>query len=758
MAKGPKLPGAPVGDIDPNMMRPEILAQIQKYQQEQLATKKDISAALKGSITPVAHGTEAIKEVSAKQNPTDVGDMLKEQKQTNTHLASLIKVTQTSIENNNEVFGRLDRTMNSLLDAMSEQTRDARRIVPTGTGDGPQQIGNVQAPPTSTPSSGGGFNPLDLLGGGGKDKPPKVEAPKGKPSKFKRAGKGILGAVLGGLGAMGLYAALGGSDGEDNGTGEALVGGAGAVAGGAVGAFGDKIKNALGFGEKTETPKVEAPKVEPKIEVPKAEEPRYKFNEKTGRFHDTMSGPGGGKMISNEEAKGLGLEKNAASDAAKNVTKKSGVEAAKDVAKKGGPAAVKEAVAKLGPKFAKELIKAVPFVGALAGLAFAISRASEGDFKGAAAEAVGGAASVFAGPGTAISVATDVGLLVRDAYKSIYDVFPDDDPLVGERLEEVQSAAMEYVSSLLPGSSKNEEEQSKTTASGEKAPPANPIAKALGVDSRGLHDAGEGEIMPTVELSSARSMQKSAESTGTGTKVEENYNSGATSKKVGPFGSTFLGSLLTREGGDTESMMGTSMKTVGTTEKDAETGETKEKVETKLNDFYGTRKSGGFFGSDKYTIHMGGEEIDLEKGQWMAVQKLVGDNKIEEAVNLIKKVQERQKPQYDPVSGKQLTEMEVQKKSYMEDFGIKPKNEPAPLDQIQASMNGRFDKLQEAPTPDQTKNSAPIIVNNGGDVVNNVINNSASGGGNSGGGGGGPSKTPSPFDGQIFGRPWAYTP
>jgi hypothetical protein len=102
--------------------------------------------------------------------------------------------------------------------------------------------------------------------------------------------------------------------------------------------------------------------------------------------------------------------------------------------------------------------------------------------------------------------------------------------------------------------------------------------------------------------------------------------------------------------------------------------------------------------------------------------------------------------------------MEVQKKSYMEDFGIKPKNEPAPLDQIQASMNGRFDKLQEAPTPDQTKNSAPIIVNNGGDVVNNVINNSASAGGNSGGGGGSPSKIPSPFDGQLFGRPWAYTP
>jgi len=196
-----------------------------------------------------------------------------------------------------------------------------------------------------------------------------------------------------------------------------------------------------------------------------------------------MKGVGGGEMISDAKAKELKLEKpsvtakagegSAAADAIKAVEKGG----AKEAVEKGGSSAVKEAVAKLGPKFAKGLVKAIPFVGALAGLAFAISRASEGDFKGAAAEAVSGGASIFAGPGTAASVAIDVGLLTRDVYKAVHGKFPDDDPEFSqEKMTEVKTAVTDYVSSLLPQTEekKKEEENNKTITPGSAPSPPSP--------------------------------------------------------------------------------------------------------------------------------------------------------------------------------------------------------------------------------------------------------------------------------------------
>ena len=62
----------------------------------------------------------------------------------------------------------------------------------------------------------------------------------------------------------------------------------------------------------------------------------------------------------------------------------------------------------------KSLMKKIPGVGLLAGIGFGISRAMQGDVKGAFGEIASGAASLIPGVGTAVSTAIDAGLIARD--------------------------------------------------------------------------------------------------------------------------------------------------------------------------------------------------------------------------------------------------------------------------------------------------------------------------------------------------------
>ena len=74
-----------------------------------------------------------------------------------------------------------------------------------------------------------------------------------------------------------------------------------------------------------------------------------------------------------------------------------------------------KAVAKVGAKaLGKGLLKKIPFVGPGAGLLFAGQRLMAGDFKGAALEAMSGAASMIPGAGTAISIGLDATLAAKD--------------------------------------------------------------------------------------------------------------------------------------------------------------------------------------------------------------------------------------------------------------------------------------------------------------------------------------------------------
>ena len=91
-------------------------------------------------------------------------------------------------------------------------------------------------------------------------------------------------------------------------------------------------------------------------------------------------------------------------------------------ARAGGKIALKagaNTAAKIGGKaVGKALLKKIPVIGALAGLAFGAQRAMAGDWAGAGGEIASGAASIVPGLGTAASVAIDAGLAVRDVKKA----------------------------------------------------------------------------------------------------------------------------------------------------------------------------------------------------------------------------------------------------------------------------------------------------------------------------------------------------
>jgi hypothetical protein len=87
----------------------------------------------------------------------------------------------------------------------------------------------------------------------------------------------------------------------------------------------------------------------------------------------------------------------------------------KSLAKTGAKVAAKSA----GKTVGKSLLKKIPGVGLIAGLAFAAQKLAEGDLAGAGLEVASGAASLIPGIGTAASLAIDAGIGVRDAKKSM---------------------------------------------------------------------------------------------------------------------------------------------------------------------------------------------------------------------------------------------------------------------------------------------------------------------------------------------------
>lgn len=172
--------------------------------------------------------------------------------------------------------------------------------------------------------------------------------------------------------------------------------------------------------------------------------------------------------VAGDVAQALGLTGSAK---AATTTAKVGVSATKTVTRtvSRGKTAIINAIRKaLGKQGIAIGAKKVPVFGMLVGAGMAAYRAAIGDKEGAMLELGSGATSMIPGVGTVGSLAIDVGIIARDAYFEMYQVYPREDPLAKERWQELYDTVIEYMS----GSSKEENEKQareKTSGAAHKA-------------------------------------------------------------------------------------------------------------------------------------------------------------------------------------------------------------------------------------------------------------------------------------------------
>jgi len=132
-----------------------------------------------------------------------------------------------------------------------------------------------------------------------------------------------------------------------------------------------------------------------------------KFFGKGGYAKDLLKGGRAGKVSRARTLRGIG-------GMAKSAVGMGGTAAVSTATKAAGKTAAKTAGKAAAKGAGKSLLKKVPVLGALAGIGFAIQRASEGDWTGAGLEAASGLASTIPGIGTAASLGLDAAIAARD--------------------------------------------------------------------------------------------------------------------------------------------------------------------------------------------------------------------------------------------------------------------------------------------------------------------------------------------------------
>lgn len=100
----------------------------------------------------------------------------------------------------------------------------------------------------------------------------------------------------------------------------------------------------------------------------------------------------------------------------------------------------------------KTIVKSLPVIGAVGGLAFGASRLLEGDFIGAGLEVTAGVAGIVPGVGTAASITASLGLLAKDLFDAGFT--PDE---ISEIIEETKKELMG--SEVVPNVSKLTDQQ-----------------------------------------------------------------------------------------------------------------------------------------------------------------------------------------------------------------------------------------------------------------------------------------------------------
>lgn len=287
-----------------------------------------------------------------------------------------------------------------------------------------------------------------------------------------------------------------------------------------------------------------------------------------------------------------------------------------------------------------------------------------------------------------------------------------------------------------------------------------------------------------------------------GKTMDKTHNQGIVSNKSS-FGSEALGALLSKEGLQTGSFVGTKHSEHEHTNL---AGETDEKT-LDIGNILGIRTSGGIFGSDTYEVIYDKTKLKASKSEYMRMQEYVANNEPERAIALFNELNKDNKKatkiepvktedlKLEPIEGK-VSDNAAPKSNaskWIRDLAAKNRVDPDDLEfgmnhpnidvkadiaagkagvdtpeGIKAAMNPDIAPVEnvKGAAMGQTsqevaidKSSAqPIIVNRGGDTVNNITNTSGGGSGGGNSGGGSPSKIPNPWEAQVFGRTWSAYP
>lgn len=711
-------------------------------------SKASIAASVKPAMDPILKSVSKLEQVSSSSPAVDTAsdELIKTTKDTNQKIqktneliekqSSLLKqfvdFSKKSTEENRELLARLSRTTKPL----GTSSVGATGVGAAGVGVEAPGAASGKPPGGGAPGDSGSFGMMGAAGAG------LAGMIGGKAlGAFKGAGKGLLkgGLATGvGMAAYGLAPqfvkdALG-----QYGVDETTIGIAGAA--GTAGYAGYKAYQGMkGVSEavKPPTPDV-VPDSTPKVEPKQEPKPRHSARGPDGRY---------------VKADAVDPTKNAAESAKNAIAKEAGGEAAekagKAAAKTAGKDAVKKAITKVASsKAVSAVAKKVPVLGALAGLGFAISRAMEGDYKGAAAEAASGVMG-GSGVGVAGSLAIDAGLMARDIYKELYNKFPEDDEtgLRQERVAEIQTEVARYIKDLVKSNS-NE-------------PVAAPTTDAMG------NVIGPSETAPEPAKPNPEKIDAPTNFSGDAFNMDLDY---------------------TKHEGSGQPGVAASQPTRGSRKSDAVVREFAEKMGLDPNANYEAELRGGV------PISINGKPVPKElysKDQADTIEQvnkirsqmeaLGGGDAPTASAGRIEKPQRRSKESdavvrelaakmgMDPNQNYQaemrggvpvsINGKPVPKELYTPDQAdtVEQVNKVrAQLQQLQggdATSAARAAAISEPPKADG--GGAPIVVK-GGDTINNITN--ASGAGGSGGGGGSPSRIPNPWDNLVFGSPWAAYP
>jgi hypothetical protein len=652
-------------EILKNSKNPKAIEQAQAGLDEaKQARKAEIASQMKGSLSStIAKSTGPVNE--STKDSDNIKAVLKESKEQNTNLVKLIRLNEKSIEDNSELFGRLEKTMNAIVDALQEQKRQQSQ---TTSQTAPSNVSVPSVGPAVPPPSGGGggFNLMDLIPDffGNKNKTPAPEGtPKGNTGGgignllqgFLKTGAGIVGGGLAGGAAYGMMSP------EQQEKAKALLGenadtvmsAGGAAAGGVLSNLGTagRVLSTVASGPMLLPAAVGAGVVGLAAHRAAAQKADPLGAENFDRT--TASGAKRAAIIQGPEA-----DKNAPNANADISQKKL---SPPDFLMREGiiklPSEAKNVIASIkgdivtlkdGRYFdnkeqilrnPEEKPKVEPTVSDKDALEKKMNEPQDTFSKGSSKEAI---EKRMNEPQDTFSIGA-----VNYAKQKFDEAVPEFNRGTSGSLE--AQNLPENVMKLMKekGISYNEANKILRSEIEAKDPNAfmmatNAISAKSNMELKSTNrdeDYSSAVETPTYDaMGNYSGPDIKTEYEKAGKRIERKSSEGIVSNKSS-FGSEFLGGLLSKQGLQTGSFMGNTMK--------EKQGTNVEGVEDEksmdIAHILGIRKSGGIFGTDEYDVHYGKDSLKVSKSEYMRMQQYVADGDPEKAMALFNELNKKNK-------------------------------------------------------------------------------------------------------------------